>query len=595
MGGVTKAIKFLLIGDSKSAEKALQNVSRGFKDTAKSGGGIKGLGRDLMQAVKSGQGMKGVGGVLKNAAKEAGGLGGIAKGAALGLAGLAAAGIAAGAAIAIKFGRDSVDTFKRVATEVKGLKRVTGMTTEDASRLAFQFTNTGINAAKGSAGMKLFEKNLGTAADGGKKAAAMTKLLGFSFTDAHGKVLPMSKLIPQVADKFASMPDGPQKTALAMKLFGKSGADMLPFLNKGAKGLDDLAKKSDKFGNTLTDKQLDALNKSKQAQKDWDAAMQGLQVTLGGALLPALTEMATAINSAAIPAMQGIGEWITKNQGLFDGLGKAMRWVWNNVLLPLVKYGIWGMAQWAESTGHVIAAIGHLSGNKDMEDFGNSVVQAAKDTENWALSLEAIPDHVAPKIDPKVEQAKVKLSQVDAKIKGLKDKIVTAKAKGDDKGLRDLEKQLKAAEKKRHDLNVTIRASVDSSSDVIKLNMTRGGHTGVLRMYAQGGIERHTPQIVRGGDVRVWGEKETRGEAYIPFANDHRRPRAIAIWQQTGRELGVYANGGIRGGRWGGGGVRDVRVQIDVHVPLGADKHGAAREVRTALVELFQDTGLKVP
>ncbi|MFC9555580.1 phage tail tape measure protein [Rhodococcus sp. NPDC056960] len=72
--------------------------------------------------------------------------------------------------------------------------------------------------------------------------------------------------------------------------------------------------------------------------------------------------------------------------------------------------------------------------------------------------------------------------------------------------------------------------------------------TGNLRMYANGGIEDHSPQIVRPGDYRVFGEPETQGEAYIPFALS-KRARALAIWRETGRRLGVaeFAGGGFGG------------------------------------------------
>ena len=42
----------------------------------------------------------------------------------------------------------------------------------------------------------------------------------------------------QLADVFASMPDGIEKTTLAVKLFGKSGMELIPMLNGGAAGLD---------------------------------------------------------------------------------------------------------------------------------------------------------------------------------------------------------------------------------------------------------------------------------------------------------------------------------------------------------------------
>lgn len=599
---VTKAIKFLLLGDDKSAVSALRRVSGEMKNTAKSGASFKGVGKDMLQAIRSGQGFKGVSGVLKNAAAEAGGLKGVVGKVGVGLAAAGAAGIAAGAAIALKFGKDSIDTFKRVAGEVAKLKRVTGLSTEDASRMAFAFKQTGVDAEKGTKGLQLLSKNLSGAADGGKKAAAMTKLLGFGFTDASGKVLPMSKLMPKLADKFSSMPDGAGKTALAMKLFGKSGTDLLPFLNKGAKGLDDLAKKSDKFGNTLTDKQLQALKDSKQAQRDWDAAMQGLQVTLGSKLLPILTQWAVGINNALIPAIQGVTEWVAKNQASFDALGNLMRWVWNNVMLPLVKGAIWGFAAMNKPLAQAVQALGALTGNKDLETFGAGLVQAADDAMEFANSLKGIPDEVSPEVKANTEAAKKKVADVQTKIDGLKGKIVTAKAKGDDSELKKLERDLAKAEKKKWTLSVRARAisgggwkitgNVSGAGDRYTLKAFRRGG---INAYARGGMEDHGPKIYRPHDgPRLFNEPETRGESYIPLANDWRRPRAVAIWRQTGRELGVYAGGGIRGGRMVAAS-GPIKIDVSVNVPLGADRNAAAREVRSALVTLFNDTGLRVP
>lgn len=69
----------------------------------------------------------------------------------------------------------------------------------------------------------------------------------------------------------------------------------------------------------------------------------------------------------------------------------------------------------------------------------------------------------------------------------------------------------------------------------------------VLDFYANGGMaENHVAQIASAGTMRVWAEPETGGEAYIPLAAD-KRQRSLAIWQETGRRLGVkgFADGGM--------------------------------------------------
>lgn len=72
----------------------------------------------------------------------------------------------------------------------------------------------------------------------------------------------------------------------------------------------------------------------------------------------------------------------------------------------------------------------------------------------------------------------------------------------------------------------------------------------LFKAYATGGVENHIPQIAKTspGTVRVWAEPETQGEAYIPLANDSRRPRAQAIARQTVAMLGgiaAFATGGL--------------------------------------------------
>jgi TP901 family phage tail tape measure protein len=67
------------------------------------------------------------------------------------------------------------------------------------------------------------------------------------------------------------------------------------------------------------------------------------------------------------------------------------------------------------------------------------------------------------------------------------------------------------------------------------------------RQYADGGVEEHTAQIAPAGAWRVWAEPETGGEAYIPLAAS-KRQRSVGIWAETGRRLGVFADGGFHTG-----------------------------------------------
>lgn len=521
----------LIVGDASGATGALKKVGKGLTDQVRNAKTFK----DRMKIA----------------------------GAAIG--GLALGAIAAGGAIAVDFGKKSIDTFKKVAGEVAGLKRITGMTTEDASRLGFALKQSGVDGATGAKSFTIFGKNLAKAASSGKTAKEMAKVLGTSFTDAQGKVLPMAELLPKVSDKFASMPDGAEKTALAMKLFGKSGTSLLPFLNKGSAGMADLAKKSDALGNTIGDKQLQALKDSKQAQRDWDAAMQGLQVTLGAQLLPIMTQGAQFMNATLIPAFQGMAQWVADNSEMFTALGNMMRWVWNNILLPLVKLAIVGFANMGKTIAQGVQALGALTGNKDLENFGAGLVKVADQTMAWANGLQAIPEQVAPTVSVK-DQASDKLKAVNGRIKSLRDRIVTAKAKGDEKGLAKLQRALKKAAKEKHELTATIKGKVDSKSDTIKLHSAGAGRM-TLKAYALGGLNTRR-------QFALVGE---RGAELVELpAGSRVRPAGQSRAMMRGRSAAAASSTG--GAVFGG-------VVVNVYPPVGADRVAMGREIRAALLD----------
>ena len=77
--------------------------------------------------------------------------------------------------------------------------------------------------------------------------------LGVSIVDAEGNLKASDALLIDVAEAFSGAEDGADKTAIAMALFGKTGADLIPFLNNGAAGIKRLTDVSDQLGLTLDD------------------------------------------------------------------------------------------------------------------------------------------------------------------------------------------------------------------------------------------------------------------------------------------------------------------------------------------------------
>jgi hypothetical protein len=288
---------------------------------------------------------------LKGTAKDAEGISG-----ALGKVGTAAAaGLAAAAAATLAFAKSATNAYVDAAAKTKVLQRSLGGTAEDASRLGFALQQSGIDSDTFVTGLKTLSKQLtsnqnttkvvtdsvrvGTgvwskqsilvrdAAGNFKtlnKIVEGTKLvkvqrtvqqtnplmakLGINFRDAAGNVRSMYELLPLLAEKFSKMPGGAEKTALAVQLFGRNAQALLPFLNRGASGIAELEAQADKLGITLTEKDLTAQTAYIKSQRDWNAALQGIKISLGRELFPLLARWAAYLASQG-PA---INAWARK-------------------------------------------------------------------------------------------------------------------------------------------------------------------------------------------------------------------------------------------------------------------------------------------
>ena len=253
-----------------------------------------------------------------------------------------AMGAALGAALSVgavtKFAGDSVKAFETTGKETLKLQRYMGGTAEEASRLGHAFTMSGIDSETSAKNIGILSKKL-VANDKAVKG------MGVAYRDANGKMKPMDKILPGIADKFKNMPNGPEKTALAMKLFGKGGAAMIPMLNKGSAGLKAMAAESDKLGTTLSGKDLEAVKQSTINKRKMSAAVKGLQIAIGKNLLPIIQKMVTWFTERIVPAIGRVIGLIEKNKDKLIPLGKAFedlgKFIGDKVVPAVVTFGGW--------------------------------------------------------------------------------------------------------------------------------------------------------------------------------------------------------------------------------------------------------------
>lgn len=250
-----------------------------------------------------------------------------------------AAGVAVGGLVAqLSMGlsgavEKSISGVKDLGLETAKLTRETGLSSEAASGLLTVFERYGMGVMNASTSLGIFSKHLAGITDlqdagivGGKSFNAVMQGLGVSFQDASGNALPMNDVLLAVADKFKAMPDGVEKTADAMLMFGRSGKDMIPILDLGKEGLQEAMDTASRYGMTLSGDNVKSILQFNLAQKEMGEATGGLTIKLGTMLMPALTsltkggvEAAEAFNDRVAPALSATGAVI---KPLTDFMGK---------------------------------------------------------------------------------------------------------------------------------------------------------------------------------------------------------------------------------------------------------------------------------
>lgn len=188
------------------------------------------------------------------------------------------------------YSKQSLDYAMELNGQVKALARQTGLTVTEGSRLTYAIQRMGVGAEGASQIFNVFAKNI-------EKADGPLSDLKIKTENADKSQRGFRDILLDVADKFAKMENGTEKTALALQLFGRQGSAMIPILNKGRDGIIELEKTADKLGVTLTDKSSEALTAYAISQKNLAESTGALKMQVGALTAPVLTNLNNTIQS----------------------------------------------------------------------------------------------------------------------------------------------------------------------------------------------------------------------------------------------------------------------------------------------------------
>jgi len=212
-------------------------------------------------------------------------------------------GLIASAAALVALGAAGVVAFGKVTEGISKYQELSEKTGETASNIASLQTASvlsGVSLDTVAAASIRLTASLSKTDDESKLVGKGIKALGLNF-DEFKKRSP-SQQLDAVAKAMSGFADGSEKSATAVAIFGKAGAELLPFLNDLADGGERQIR--------LTDEQIKQADDHTKAQARLKSEITQLAQTIVANSLPAVTDLTGAMKDAITEAI-GLGSEAT--------------------------------------------------------------------------------------------------------------------------------------------------------------------------------------------------------------------------------------------------------------------------------------------
>lgn len=175
-----------------------------------------------------------------------------------------------------------------------------GLSTDAYQQLGFAAEQSAVSVEEMTASLSMLENKAGEALKGGE-AGKNFQRLGIHIKDANGEVKSADQLFEEAADKISKMGSNAEKSAAATELFGRQGRVLLPLLNKGAEGIEELRREAEELGGGFSETAVKASKEYAESLKKAEFVGQSLRGKIAAALLPVLQKV--------IEATISIGKW----------------------------------------------------------------------------------------------------------------------------------------------------------------------------------------------------------------------------------------------------------------------------------------------
>lgn len=162
-----------------------------------------------------------------------------------------------------------------------------GMSTTALTQLDHAADLAGVSTEQLGVSFKFMQKTLVEAVQGSSRQAEAYQRLGLSARELVN--MKPEDAFKRIADALSKVENPALRTSLAIQVFGRAGAAMIPMLKEGAKGLADAAEEANRFGLTINRVQAGQLEAAAVSLKKVGELAQGSARQFAVGLAPAIS------------------------------------------------------------------------------------------------------------------------------------------------------------------------------------------------------------------------------------------------------------------------------------------------------------------
>lgn len=213
--------------------------------------------------------------------------------------------------------KSMVEHTVEVADALDKMEKKTGQTAERLQGLQFGAKMADVSTESLDRSLRRLALAMTEAQQESPQIMAAFESVGISAKDL--KSLSLDEVLQRIADKFKDTEDGAAKLAIAQQLLGRTGGELIPYLDGGSEAMDRFAARARVLGDVLSKDQVAALAQVDDSLKESSAAWDGFKNQIAVSLAPILKAVSDAFVEVVV-SMNGTGEGMSTLGTVLRGL-----------------------------------------------------------------------------------------------------------------------------------------------------------------------------------------------------------------------------------------------------------------------------------